>query len=251
MVDIWGRADNGSIVHITVDGADDVEIGEWWPFDGLERVDAPLDGAEPAAVFAVDARNDGCWDRLESDLGLFAAEWLDGLIAVHAAVLVSGDVMILIPGTSMTGKTSMCVAALDAGIEVWSDEYALIDPETGMTSGWPRRLSVREGHGIRRRVANDGGLRGRSSLMPALVAHVFYSAGEPESDGDTEFTLTALTAGEITSALLANTVCAQSRPRESFDAATNIARHARGVGGRRGEADDTIQRLLKIAHTPQ
>jgi len=89
----------------------------------------------------------------------------------------------------------------------------------------------------------------KPNLRPSLVAHVFYSAGEPESDSDTEFTLTALIAGEITSALLANTVCAQSRPRESFDAATNIARHARGIGGRRGEADETIQQLLKIARS--
>ena len=48
--------------------------------------------------------------------------------------------------------------------------------------------------------------------------------------------------------LLANTVCARSRPDEALDAALAIARSARAVAGPRGEAADAVVELLALLH---
>ena len=44
--------------------------------------------------------------------------------------------------------------------------------------------------------------------------------------------------------LMANTVCAQSRPDESFDAALAVVRGARCIAGVRGEASSAVAQLV-------
>lgn len=57
---------------------------------------------------------------------------------------------------------------------------------------------------------------------------------------------TELSPGELAGELLGHTISARDRPHESFDAALAVARTARGVKGTRGDAADTIGRLLAL-----
>lgn len=95
----------------------------------------------------------------ESAIGLFAAEHLRELVAVHAAVLLMGGGAVLVPGVSHSGKSSLCAAALNAGVVVWSDEFALVHAD-GQVSAWPRPLRLRTAAGVVRRPLTVAALDG-------------------------------------------------------------------------------------------
>ena len=173
------------------------------------------------------------WERLESALALFASERLDGLVAVHAAALwISGRVL-LVPGTSHAGKSALCVAGHAAGIDVLTDEYALVDPTTGEVTGWQRPVRSRSDTGIER-------LAITVEHPPAPVALVALVVHDPRT-GDQWMDISP---SEAVLGLLANTVCARSRPGESLDAALAVARSARAVAGTCGDAGGSVRALL-------
>ena len=137
----WGMADDGEVLELA--GHADVVESVWahaappmgmvWheqcPPGGsvVRRVEVDADADGRIDVLVDGRHRAGGVDAVESELALFAAERLRGLVAVHAAVLrVLGDVVV-VPGPSYSGKSTWCAAALDAGHEVWSDEFALVD----------------------------------------------------------------------------------------------------------------------------
>lgn len=236
VTELWGRADDGATVRIVITGDKTESPGDWWPVMGLEQIAA---GSDPVTTLAVDCRTPSGWDRLESDLALFTAERLADVVAVHAGVVRVGTTVIVLPGRSFSGKTTLCAAALDAGHEVLSDEYALVRPD-GLITGYHRRLRVRLPDGLsERRPAHPT----TGPLEVSLVAMLTFRAGE----GSPVLDLQEMTSAEVALALLDNTVCAQSRPEESFRAAVAVARMARGVEGTRGEAAAALAELIRVA----
>ena len=244
----WGVADDGAVVEIETDPSCADLLFEYWPPLGLTRSTNP-DGpvARRIAIGALDQDGSpevsvdglpswGGWERVESELALFAAERLTGLVAVHAAVVVRGSKALLVPGASGVGKSSLCVAAANAGAQVLSDEYALVDPTTGLVTGWRRPVRVRrEGGGVDRfdlTVAS-------ASVPVGLVALVKHDPVAGRS-------WAPINGAGAVLGLLANTVCAQSRPDESLDAALAIARSAAAVSGTRGEAAHAVVDLLSL-----
>lgn len=235
VTELWGRADDGATVKIEITSDTTETPGEWWPVMGLEQID----GGDPVTTFGVDCRTPGGWDRLESDLALFTAERLANVVAVHAGVIRVGAAVIVLPGRSFAGKTTLCAAALDAGHDVLSDEYALVRPD-GRITGYPRRLRVRLPDGLsERRPAHPT----TGPLEVSLVAMLTYRTGDEHSSLDIQ----EMSSAEVALALLDNTVCAQSRPEESFRAAVAVARVARGVEGTRGEAAVALDELIRVA----
>ena len=244
----WGRAEDGGIVVVRLPSGERLPDGVWPPL-GLTAV-GPAAAAdreivvEPDPTSGVQVLLDGMpaaggWDRVESELGLFAAERLHTLVAVHAAVVVSDGRAVLLPGPSMAGKTSLCVAARDVGLDVLTDEFALLDPATGLVGGWPRRFRIRTEEGPVRidGVSSDG--RFPVGLVAAL-RHDPYRTGSLDVED--------ITPGQTVLHLLRNTVCARSRPVTSFSTALVVARSASGVQGRRGEAIAALGPLLDLLH---
>lgn len=245
---LWGRADDGAHVRIEILGDFDGNSEEWWPVMGLAHADSEsMDDAdasgqpEPTARYTARAGSTEGWDRLESDLALFTSERLGGLVAVHAGVIRAKGRLILLPGPSFAGKTTLCSAALDAGHEVLSDEYALVDPATGLVVGYPRRLRIRRPDGgADRRPAHPS----PAPQEVALVAQITFNTALPDGVG---LEVTEMSPGDTALALLANTVCASSRPHEAFDAVVAVARSCRGVTGVRGDAALALSELVALA----
>lgn len=245
----WGTADDGAVVEIAVPQSMSHLLGTRWPPRGLKPSAEPPHAPAQRVVFGVpdgvadlpdasieDSSDDFNWDRVESELAIFAAERLDGLIAVHAAVIVWHGWALVLPGTSGAGKSTLSVEAVAAGAQVLTDEYALVDPRTGWVSGWLRPLRVRRSDGTVDRldiaVASD-------PVPVGLVAMLVHNSEVLPN-------WAPITGAEAALSLLANTVCAQSRPDESLDAALAIARSSPAVGGFRGEASATIVDLLAL-----
>lgn len=239
LVQCWGVADDGVAVEVVVHHTIADALIERWPPRGLEmsaRPDGPI--SHHISVTRVDA-NGGqgpSWDRLESELALFASERLTGLVAVHAAVIVHGSRALIVPGTSGAGKSTLCAAAHAVGATILSDEYALVDPVSGLVMGWRRAVRIRRDDGGAERLD----IATESDPVPAgLIALVTH-------DGASEPSWAGITGAEAVLGLLANTVCAQSRPDDALDAALALAGSTSAVAGRRGEASESIAQLLDL-----
>ena len=143
-------------------------------------------------------------------------------------------------GPNGGGKSTLSIAAHRAGLTVLSDEYALIDPASGLVTGWPRPVRTLRADGTvdRHRIATA------SEPIPAgLLAFLTHQKQAEQSDAGS---WSPLTPAQAVGELLSHTLCARDRPHESFDAALAVARTARAVKGSRGEAADEVAALVAL-----
>jgi hypothetical protein len=206
----------------------------YWPPMGVLVV---KESEDVEREFSVDLSSEDSLVRFESDFGLHVSEKLPGFVAVHAALLHVDDAVVIVPGKSGAGKSSLCVAAMDAGWEVWSDEYCLIDTSTGQVSGWPRPVRQRLAGGGVRRIDHQG------PVGPGHATHVLAMTYSAEVSG---LQLEPVSPGQVAMDLMANTVCARSRPEETFRATTALAKLVRGFSGVRGDVTDAVPILRKL-----
>ena len=209
-------------------------FGSYWPPMGCEVIDGPGDAERE---FSVNLSSEDSLVRFESDFGLYVSEKLPGFVAVHAALLHVDDAVVIVPGKSGVGKSSLCVAAMDAGWEVWSDEYCLINTVTGEVSGWPRPVRQRLSGGGVRRIDHQG------AVGPGHATHVLAISYSATTSG---LDLEPVSPGQVAMDLMANTVCARSRPEETFRATTALAKNVIGFGGHRGEVSDCLDALREL-----
>jgi hypothetical protein len=81
-------------------------------------------------------------EALEHDARMFVAEHARRRVFVHAAVVGWTGRAIIIPGESMSGKTSLAAEFVRAGASYYSDEYAVFD-ERGRVHPYAKPLSIR------------------------------------------------------------------------------------------------------------
>ena len=211
-------------------------LGTYWPPMGVDVTDTPPGPVE--REFSVDLASEDSLVRFESDFGLYVSVKLPGLVAVHAALLHVDDAVVIVPGSSGVGKSSLCVAAMEAGWEVWSDEYCLINTATGEVSGWPRPIRQRLAGGGVRRIDHQG------PAGPGFATHVVTMKYVKKEMGPV-LVLEPMTPGQVAMDLMANTVCARSRAEETFRATTALAKTVSGLAGHRGEATDALSEFRR------
>ena len=235
---LWGRADNGELARIEVMAGPLGALDGYWPPEGLARLDPPP-LAEASLTAQVDASDATSLAQMESALGLFAAELLNDVVAVHAAVVRTDAAVLVFPGPSLSGKTSLCVAAIELGHAVLTDEYALVDPNSGLVRGWARPIRIRTSGGWQRFAV----VQPHSPCTATLIATLTYSA----ELGQQPLALTACESSDVVLDLMANTVCARTRADHSLSAAIALARSTPGVRGIRGEAERALPALIDLA----
>lgn len=67
------------------------------------------------------------------------------LISAHAAVVERGGKALILPAPSGSGKSTLCAALVYSGWRLFSDEFALVVPNTRQLLPSPRPLSLKEG----------------------------------------------------------------------------------------------------------
>ena len=180
-------------------------------------------------------------EALLSDLELWVAEHAEDRVFIHAGCVVVRGRAIVLPGRTMSGKTSLTAALVQAGATYFSDEYAVLD-SSGRVQPYARLLSIRPYDGSAPRrvdVADLGGRAGQGCVPVGLVAHLRYQPGGPG--------LSPLTPGAAALALIDNCVPARTRPVEVLDAVTAAVRGVVAVAGTRGDAQAAAAELLSIA----
>ncbi|HEX7313437.1 MAG TPA: hypothetical protein VF297_05925 [Pyrinomonadaceae bacterium] len=175
----------------------------------------------------------------ESDLQLYVAERAPRRVFVHAGVVGWKGRAILLPGRSLSGKTTLVAELVRAGAEYYSDEYAVLDAE-GRVHPYARPLAVREGEGLaqtRKRVEEFGGRAGRKALPVGLVVVSRYERGG-------RFSPRRLSPGEGVLEMLSNTVSARRSPGRALAALSEVAARTVILAGARGEASHAAESIL-------
>ncbi len=155
----WGVAENGAVVEVAVAPSLVGELESRWPPFGLERRYQPAEpiearfGLSDAWMVVPDREPSGtspslaAWDHLETELTMFAVTRLNGIVPVHSASIAWKGSVLVVPARPEAGKSTLALAAHEFGAEVLSDEYTLIDPYTGLVTGWTRSVRRRNPDG--------------------------------------------------------------------------------------------------------
>lgn len=182
-------------------------------------------------------------ERFESDLQLYVAERTTQRVFVHAGVIGWRGRAILLPGKSMTGKTTLVSELVRAGATYYSDEFAALDSR-GRAHPFPKPLSIREDatslRQTKRGVETFGGSVGRKPLPVGLVVVSEYKKRARR------FRPRRLSEGLGALELFANTVSARRQPEAAFKVFRQIVARASVIKGARGEASETVETILKM-----
>jgi hypothetical protein len=181
---------------------------------------------------------------LDAQIRMCIAANATDLIFVHAGAVAQDGKAVLLPGESFVGKTTLVAALVQAGATYFSDEYAVLDAE-GQVHPYARRLSIRNGGASPREcaVSELGGVAADQAAAVSTVVITRYRAGA-------EWLPKQLSRADGVVALLANTVPAQERPRESLKALSRAVSQATILEGDRGEAYAVAPQLLDQLAAP-
>ncbi|MBS1790769.1 MAG: hypothetical protein JST85_23840 [Acidobacteria bacterium] len=179
-------------------------------------------------------------ETLASEIQLYVAEYAKRRVFIHAGVVGWRGQAIIIPGSSMSGKSTLVEELVRAGAEYYSDEYAVLD-ETGRVHPFPKSPQRRDPETYRQTEFSVESVGGRLGTRPLPVGKVILSQYEPEAIWQPR----SLTAGRGVLALLAHTVSARSAPERALPALTQLVHKAKILKGSRGEAQQLIEALLE------
>ncbi len=258
--DVLVLASYGARIGVSTNEPAVVEtIRRMTPFDGAIEQDLPLDTLYTLTCRARSSGRDIDHVHLERDgsvlftgpgdvatvLGAFerdahfqvALNARDALF-VHAGVVGWKGKALVIPGRSMTGKSSLVAALVRLGAAYYSDEYAVLDAE-GRVRPYPKALSLRTPSGRVDRILVEalGGRVGEDALAVGMIVATTYRPGARRR-------LQRLTTGQAILRLIDNTVLAAEHPELALQTAKNAASGAMALSGVRGEAERVASQLL-------
>jgi hypothetical protein len=211
------------------------------------RVNHSAEGAplyeitESGMVLGTESNLQAAASIIESWAQLTVATLAKELVFVHAGVVGWQNRAIIIPGRSLSGKSTLVLALVEAGADYYSDEYAIFDSEGRVHPYWRLpKLRVASGNKVASHLI-DGVLSGPPPT-PIPLGWVLFSRYEPDGSWQPR----RLTCGETLLGLLDNTIPLRSRPEQSVKTLTTAIANAQGFEGPRGEAADFVQQTLAL-----
>ncbi len=162
------------------------------------------------------------------------------LRAIHAGAVLLGGRVLLLPGKTHSGKSSLVAELLRRGAIYFSDEYALIDSD-GLVHAYPRPLLLRNGS---------------PEQFPVLAEECCAPTGdEPAPIGwilsleylpDNNWSVVAISQSEAVLMLLRNTPHFFSESPEMVGVFQRAVAKARCYTGQRAEAADAVSQILQL-----
>ncbi|NOY99818.1 MAG: hypothetical protein GXP40_11580 [Chloroflexi bacterium] len=177
---------------------------------------------------------------LENHSELLTAARAKDYLFIHAGVVAWEGKAILLPGRSMSGKTSLVRALLKAGATYYSDEFALLDKE-GILHPYPVPLSIRKERNIVGcKTALEGlGIQPGTEPLPVglvvIAKYQRYARWNPE----------ILTPSQSMLAMMNNTVAARGDPAFSMPILKKVALNAKTIASKRGNAKRAARAILE------
>jgi len=178
-------------------------------------------------------------EALESHLQRFVAEFSKREIFVHAGVVAWKNRAILIPGRSLSGKSTLVNALIQAGATYYSDEYAVLDSE-GRVRPYRGTLSLRQGDDRPPVRVRPTELYATPKMNPLRVGAVISTRFKPNA----KWKPRELSPAQGLLQLISHTVQARSRSAVVFSRLQKLSSGTLFLQGIRGEAQDVAPHLL-------
>lgn len=217
-------------------GVSSESLGCEWRFEARRETDGlvTVDGAGVEATWPDVA---GAQSALREELRRYVGFHTPNLFFVHAGVVAHSDSVIVLPGHSFAGKSTLVRALVSAGAQFYSDEYAIFDRD-GRVIQYRDPLIVRGPDG---RQETDIVAEGPDRPLPvALVSITSYR------DGATWEPRRVSRADGIV-ALAEHVSRGRARPAEMLATFKLALKDATVLAGERGDADETAAALLATA----
>jgi hypothetical protein len=180
-------------------------------------------------------------DALDTAMHVALADRAEDWVFLHAGVVGWRDKAILVPGSSLSGKTSLVAAMVRAGAVYYSDDRALID-SAGQVHPYPKPLAIRTSPLARQVLVEPTALGAQVGTRPlpvGIVAFTKYEAGASWSPR-------VLPRGQAILATLHHTSALRVRPHATLQMVQRALAGAAALAGSRGEAIETAERLLAL-----
>ena len=190
----------------------------------FERAGSELARGDPEAVLR------RLIDALHFDVALHARE----ASFIHASVVRWHGRLLLFPGRSRAGKSTLAAALCTRGATYYSDEYAPID-ETGRVMPYPKSISLRSDLGL-----DAGAPLGEGSATTTAPDAVVFTRYRPQA----RFKPREISVETAALSLVDNAVAAVPRPRQTAAAVARLLAHRpRLAEGDRAEAGEFVAAL--------
>jgi hypothetical protein len=180
-------------------------------------------------------------EAFEADLHLHTAEVSSDMTFLHAGVVGWQGRVIVVPGRSFSGKTTLVREMLRLGATYYSDEFAVVD-NSGLVHPFARPLGIREeGSEAQTKYPAErlGAAVGRRPLPVGIAVISEYQRGA-------QWRPVPLSQGQGALELLANSVAVRREPRQTLMRIHELARQAVFVKGTRGEAREAAESILSF-----
>lgn len=180
------------------------------------------------------------WRRLRSDCHLALAQVCQDYIFVHAGVVRFDDGgLLLLPGRSRAGKSTLTHRLTQQGYAYYSDEYALVRAD-GRVASFPRALSLR--HGPSQRVFVSAQKLGwRGSLEPERVRLLLKTSYQNGANWEPE----PMRSSEALTELIQNSVTASTQPSKTIANLRAMIQGAQSWRGLRGDSGQIVSWLQR------
>jgi hypothetical protein len=179
---------------------------------------------------------EGALGALRRRLFFYAMEHARNRLVVSAGVVGHEGRAIVVPGPTMTGKSRLVVALLQAGAVYYADDWALLDRE-GCVHGYSGPIHIK-GEG---KVTPEslGAVPGAQPIPVGLIASVAYRPGA-------RWNAERRTAGDGVLMLLKNAY-GMDVPDFAMEAVRSAAARALVLVGERGDAAEAAAALLECS----
>jgi len=159
---------------------------------------------------------------------------------VHAGVVGWRGRALIIPGRSMTGKTTLVSALVRAGATYYSDEFAVLD-KAGHVHPYPVPLSVRGTGGEPGVLTPVESLGGQAGTVPLPLGSIVVTRYQPSA----RWRPRPLSPARALLACMDNTVAAQRDPESTMPILRLAVLGAHAIESARGEAHTVAPLLLQ------
>ena len=173
-----------------------------------------------------------------SRIELTLAHHVPDRVTVHAGVVAHNGHALLLPGRSLSGKSTLVQALVEAGATYLSDDLAPLT-SSGSVQPYPRHMTRRTQRGaVRQQPAGAA----RPDDTPVPVAVIAFLQHEPDGTWNAE----PLSAGSAVLGLIDNCLSIRRRPAQSLDVLSRVVSGAHALRGTRGDARAAAAALLEL-----
>lgn len=187
---------------------------------------------------------DNLLEILRSDVNLYIAENAPWRLFVHAGAVGWKGRAIIIPGPSLSGKTTLVQEFLRAGASYYSDEFAVID-RRGFVHPFASPLGVRSANSNRQEMLPAEWFGSSIGIRPLPISCVIATSYRSGA----KWKRRAISKGLGVLALVANTVAARKDPSRALSVLSTAVNGAQVLKSHRGEAREVVESVLESLAT--